>query len=204
MDYAIEGEPNAILVGYESLKFVNCDLERSEDVGIRRLAASFTESMQNEWSRRSKSLQEEATVTVNDLLNGSPGKCYLFAPKEEVPRREGESDGKIHYRFGGQLLVESQEGKITLLQGAGGAAFAKWRDLVLEKKMYLTLDEVKAHYPPGHRHREYEEIVKRIMRDTGLSRDQSREYLGKMQTFWHLIHRAAKASKQEARASSES
>jgi hypothetical protein len=138
MDYAIEGEPNAILVGYESLKFVNCDLERSEDVEIRRLAASFTESMQNEWSRRSKSLQEEATVTVNDLLNGSPGKCYLFAPKEEVPRREGESDGKIHYRFGGQLLVESQEGKITLLQGAGGAAFAKWRDLVLEKKMYLT------------------------------------------------------------------
>ncbi len=197
MEHAKSDDPEAILIGYEHLKCINCaTMERSEDDEIRRIAAAFSQRMQDEWNRRSRELQAQGTITLDQLRDGVPGRCYLNVDKEVVRRKDNDSKETTHWRFGGQVLVESVGGKVSLIDGVGGAPFTRWRDYALGKKMRLTLGEVNARYVPG-RGESFPKVVKAIRRDMGLSEELAEEYLGKLQTFWHLIRRAVKAANRE-------
>lgn len=196
-------QQGSILAGYERCKLMDCEMELEERNEIASVVAAFTRKLQamtrNDREQRARNLQGQATISVKELLDCKVGKCLLSVPPEafEVVEDNGiEGKTKVAFRAGGQLLVESDSNRIVPIEGVGGLGFFRTVEALLRMKVYLTLKEVTRPHQPGLG-QTFDKVVRAIMVDTGLSRDDAKEYLRKLQAFWHLIRRAVKDLEQK-------
>lgn len=142
--------------------------EEKEVAEIEEIIKSLLARVENEETKRRgqrvEELKARADITLQDLCDGRPGKCFLSVPPERV-----ENGGQAFWRGGGTLLVESDGEKILPFAATGTieAAIEEVKNL----RIHLLVSSLRNEKAP---------VV------LALPPEMNR----KVQLLWHLIKRA--------------
>lgn len=149
-------------------------LDGSDIATIKLLLEGLLRKVYQEVGRvraeRSKALQQQASITLEQLLQGQPGDCAL-----RVPTEMKEVVGGERWFGGGTLFVRSDGKRIYPVAATG--SFEDAIEEAARRNLFLLLDSLKWDRPP---------FIKELSADEGK----------KVQLLWHLMQRAIKADAQ--------
>jgi hypothetical protein len=137
---------------------------------IEKILESLLSKVEKEEHQRrqevAKSLQDQATISLQSLLDGKEGLCALSVPPERVERA-----GQEFWRGGGTFLVRSDGEKIFPVAGSGSIERAVTE--ICEMRIFLILASLESDKPP---------FVPQLRPEQGR----------KLQLLWHLMKRGIK------------
>ncbi|MDO8486529.1 MAG: hypothetical protein Q7S77_02435 [Candidatus Staskawiczbacteria bacterium] len=186
------------LKGHIELKFKRFRIgdfgfEKEDEEEIEKAVIAFKRNLQSFEDQRRKSEfrkeQEKADITLEELLVGKNGRCFMQVPPQP-PKFEGGN-----WLAGGGLTVEADDRFITPISGVGKLEIQVKR--MREIRVRIERHTLEWSAPPATGNKNFGRVFDWVMRNNDFTEEQAENYVNKMKALWHLIARAQKG--QEAK-----
>lgn len=191
----IEDSDGPIELNFKHFRIGDFGFEKEDEEEIEKALIAFKRNLQafENQKRKSKSREEQkkADVTLDDLLAGKNGRCFMQVPPQP-PRFEG---GK--WLAGGGLTVEANNKFIIPILGVGG--LEKHIERMKQLGVHLERHTLKYSCPPATGNERFEIIFDWVMKNNDLTEEEAEDYVNKMKVLWHLIARARKGQEAKER-----
>jgi len=184
----VEGGP--IPIGYKKYQLGDFGFEPEDTKELESLITSFARKfMALEKQRRhdkSRVMEEDSNITMDELLDGKIGKCFMQVPPECYENR----DGGTKWRAGGAIVVQATPKEVFPISATGGleTSVRDMRDIQVRLPRY----SLKWDGPPGDG-KNFSRVRDGVMKTRDVDEEEAQRYVNMMKVLWHLIHRAFKA-----------
>lgn len=196
---AMGPEQGPISIGYSHYKVAEKFGVEPEDLAeatsvVERFSRRFKQLVHQQREEQIKEAEEKADISLEEMLAGSNGKCFIEVPPEPKLDREGNiivKDGREQWLGGGKLLVEATERDIIPLVGIGSI------EPVVRKMVFMGVrllrHQLEWDTPPGSGREGFQRVQAGVMRTRDLDSHQAEEYVNKLRGLWYMVHRGVKS-----------
>lgn len=181
-----------IMMGYRRYNIGDFGLDTEEIAEIGDIIARFSRTLitlENQRRKvRTEAMEQSSKISLAEaLLTGKKGRCLVHVPAESYIDRR---DNTERWRGGGDILLDFRDKDVFPIEASG--SIERIVIEMLETNIRLGRHTLEWKNPPGYDPNSRRRVVDAIMDSLGLSFADANDYLRKVQTLWHLIHRGIK------------